>query len=548
MLKLLLTIVALAAMAPASAAQSYPRYRPMASPFVPLSSWVYSAIERLAALGYAPTAALGMKPWTRLECARLTQDAGEILRQQILEDQKPALLAPSFISDLKREFAFELEVLSGGSTNSLRLGNVYARVLSISGPPLTDGFHFGQTISYDFGRPNRRGTNAIAGFAARATSGRLAVFFSGEFQHAPSSPPPTDAALDLIALRDRTPRTPSTTLPSLNRARLLDTYATFNLANWQLTAGFQSLSWAPGPGGSMLLSTNAPPIPMVRWTRVMPFVFPGFLSRLGPVRTEIFLGRLRGRPNLPHTFIYGSKITIKPWPTFEFSFGRTTLLGGAAPLTLGNLIRSAVGIAAPNSDSIPGDTRNSAVWLWRLPGLGKRVTFYGELYADDEPIYVPSKASFRPGIKITGVPGLPRLDVAIEAASTESPGFSNHTGNLNYWNGEFTDGYTNEGFLLGNTVGRQGRTIHAWATYWLSSRQSFTFTFARSRVRPEFIPEGGSWQDYRLQHRVHLSSGLYLNHFIQFEHISRYPILNLHRRNNLSFSLELGFAPEGGRL
>src|SRR5689334_19918654 len=45
--------------------------RNMGSPFVPLDSWIYPAMERLIALGHIQTGFLGMRPWTRMECARL---------------------------------------------------------------------------------------------------------------------------------------------------------------------------------------------------------------------------------------------------------------------------------------------------------------------------------------------------------------------------------------------------------------------------------------------------------------------------------------------
>ncbi len=47
----------------------------MGSPYVPLDSWIYPALERLAAMGYMKTAMLGIRPWTRLECARLVSEA-----------------------------------------------------------------------------------------------------------------------------------------------------------------------------------------------------------------------------------------------------------------------------------------------------------------------------------------------------------------------------------------------------------------------------------------------------------------------------------------
>lgn len=49
------------------------------SPYVPLDSWIYPALERLAALGYIHTEFLGMRPWTRRECARLVEEAGEVI-------------------------------------------------------------------------------------------------------------------------------------------------------------------------------------------------------------------------------------------------------------------------------------------------------------------------------------------------------------------------------------------------------------------------------------------------------------------------------------
>lgn len=48
------------------------------SPYVPLNSWAYPALERLAALGYVQAAFLGMRPWTRLECARLLDEAARL--------------------------------------------------------------------------------------------------------------------------------------------------------------------------------------------------------------------------------------------------------------------------------------------------------------------------------------------------------------------------------------------------------------------------------------------------------------------------------------
>ena len=521
----------------------------MGSPYVPLDSWVYPALDRLGALGYISTSFAGLKPWTRLECARLTEEAGEAL------DRDEA--APSHINDLQarlhEEFAYEFSLLGGGRNFTVNLDSVYARAVSISGPALTDSYHFGQTISYDFGRPFERGTSGQVGGSFRFASGPLALYVRAEFQHAPSAPPPSDAVRNIIAQRDQVPLPPRVAVSTINRPRLLDAYVTLNLNGWQISAGKQSLSWGPGPGGSLLWSDNAEPITMVRLTKVEPFRLPSVLKFLGPAQVDQFIGRLEGHSFIPHPFIYGQKINFKPLPSLEIGFGRTVTLGGKGgdPFTMGNLLRSFVGQSGKDrvgGISVPGDAHSSMDWTFRVPKTRNYLVFYGEVYADDDfiPWQNPPKNPYRPGIYITRIPGIPKLDFHMEAASTESPGFANfgkgiNQGDLNYWNFQYHDGYTQNGNLIGNTVGRNGRAIQCWFTYWLSPRNTLQFAYKDNSVSSDFIPQGGAWQDYGLQNQIYLRSGLYLKTQVQYEHISRYPILFNGTQNNVTAIVEFGF-------
>ena len=141
----------------------------MGSSSVALDSWVYSAFERLAALQYIRTELMGLKPWTRIECARLAEEAAETLGQQSGPNAEEAARIQA---QLEREFSYEIALLSGGRNLTANLESVYARAVSISGPTLSDGYHFGQTITNDFGRPFERGTSGQAGgsFSAAASS------------------------------------------------------------------------------------------------------------------------------------------------------------------------------------------------------------------------------------------------------------------------------------------------------------------------------------------------------------------------------------------
>src|SRR6266478_5701450 len=132
----------------------------MGSPYVPLDSWVYAAFERLASLRYINTQIMGLKPWTRMECARLTEEASETLQQGRDSNSEEAARIQT---QLAQEFGYEMNLLGGGRNFTANLESVYARAVSISGPALTDSYHFGQTVSYDFGRTFERGTNGQVG-------------------------------------------------------------------------------------------------------------------------------------------------------------------------------------------------------------------------------------------------------------------------------------------------------------------------------------------------------------------------------------------------
>src|SRR5271154_5626459 len=54
----------------------------MASPYVPLDSWIYPSLQRLIALGYMQSNMLGMRPWTRMACARMLEEAGDRLQNE----------------------------------------------------------------------------------------------------------------------------------------------------------------------------------------------------------------------------------------------------------------------------------------------------------------------------------------------------------------------------------------------------------------------------------------------------------------------------------
>ena len=520
----------------------------MGSPFVPLDSWVYPALERIAALGFVNSAIMGLKPWTRMECARLTEEASETLEAGNAPNQQAAGL----VARLQQEFAYETALLSGGRNLTANLDSLYARAVSISGPALTDSYHFGQTVAYDFGRPYERGTNGQAGGSFDAAAGPLVVYVRAEYQHAPAAPAYSNTVRGAIAQADGVPvsEVPSGPIATINQPQLLDAYAAVDVHNWQLAIGQQSLDWAPATD-SMMWSDNIEPVPMVRLVNPEPFLLPGILRHLGPLRVDQFFGRLEGHPYVPQPFVYGQKISIKLFPSLELGFGRRGMIGGTGgdPLTTTNLLRSLIGSTSPTLNSVPGDTESEMDWTFQVPKVRNYIVLYGDAYAEDDilPIENPARNPWHPGIYITRIPGISKLDLHVEGVSTEQGGIAQTTLNLgefNYWNFQYPDGNTNGGNLIGNAVGRDGRTIQSWLTYWLSPRNTLQILYRHNSVAADFVPGGASWQDYALRNAMYLRNGFYVRSEVQYEHISRYPLLFSGVQSNVTAILEVGFIPE----
>jgi membrane-associated phospholipid phosphatase len=136
----------------------------MGSSYLPLDSWEYPALERLAALGYLSTAYLGIRPWTRMECARLLEEADESMRYQ--GEGTGEGEAQKIYAALLTEFSAETSRLNGAANLDLRLDSIYTRSTGISGAPLRDGYHFGQTLVNDYGRPTGKASTRSPGSAA----------------------------------------------------------------------------------------------------------------------------------------------------------------------------------------------------------------------------------------------------------------------------------------------------------------------------------------------------------------------------------------------
>jgi hypothetical protein len=504
---------------------------------VPLDSWIYPVLTRLAALGYIPNQASGLRPWTREECIRQLDEAESTLTYGAEHSTQGSIAEASrLILALRTEFGRDHD-----STEVVELESLYGRYLAVAGKPLIDGYNFGQTVINDYGRPVAEGNNAIGGFSTQAVSGRVSFYTRGEFQH---SPPFFSPAAALKADANQLEPVLPASRNGADRFRPLEMYAGVQLGGWALTLGKQELWWGPGESGPLSFSNNAEPFYAFRLTSTSPMRLPGALRRLGGFRFDLIGGKLSGHQLPQRPLVNGQKITWNVTQDIELGFTRWSLFDGAGlhGFTAGSVIRNLLANGATNAANDPGDRKSGFDFRWRLPVPGRFISLYSDFYADDEPspLTSPRRSAFSPGLYLARLPGLSRWDLRIEAPSTRLA-MDDHGGFFLYWNNVYNDANTNKGYLLGNWVGRDGRGLSIQSTYWHSPRTRLIFGYRQNRIGAAFLPGGGTQTDGFFEAQVRIKPDWAASWSTQFERYN-IPLLG-GTRSDVTASVEVTYTP-----
>lgn len=513
------------------------------SPYVPLDSWVYPAIERLAALGVVHTEFLGMRPWTRLECANLSQEASDNL-----DNSSENAQVSDLVSALRMEFASEFSAYENGVQNSARVESVYTRLMGIKGTPLTDGYHFGQTIINDNGRPYQEGFNNSTGFSSYATAGRFAIYVSGEYQHAPSAAGNSLAVQQAIANIDHNPVQPVQPIAATNQFTLLNAYLSTNIESWNFSFGRQNLWWSQNYGSSFLYSDNAAPLYMFRLSRVTPFTLPWVFQYLGPMKVDIFFGRPQGHQFPPRPLIHGEKVSFKPTENLELGFSRTVVFGGVGraltPAAIWNSYVSFTSSFNYGTSNNPGKRNGGFDFSYKLPFVRDWVSLYADSMSPDDPspVDAPRRAAINPGIHFSRIPGIPRLDLRVEGIYTDVAKSRSNGGQYIYWETFYHDLYTNDKNIIGSWVGREGKGEQAWATYWFGPKSNLQLGYRHQKVASDFIPGGETLHDGSLNLSIWIKRDWNVSTLVQYEQWKA-PILAQGLQKNWTSAVEIRFWP-----
>jgi Capsule assembly protein Wzi len=514
------------------------------STYIPVDSPIYPLALRLYSLGYLDTAFISMRPWTRRSLLHaLTQSAtdatndGNEQAQQIVARLHNDLSDETPGKNLVRGQVFGVE-------------SVYTRVMGITDVPLHDSYHLGQTLFNDYGRPYAKGFNNITGFSSVNEKGRFSLYVRGEYQHAPAGDSYSLALASQIACIDTIcdfvpPNNPQDTIPygdtvaAKNPFRLQEATLSYHLEGHEISFG-KSDSWmGPGLGGGMAWSDNAEDIYSFRINRVEPWHIPYLSALLGPIRYDFFVGSLQGHTRPEDPWVHSEMFEFAPTSNFQFGFQRTVIWGGKGhgclqpnntvtpcnePITLHTFLKSFFDIndtttAEKLSRNDPGARWSTFNFSWRLPFLRHYVTLYTDSIVHDDvtPPSAPRRAAYRPGLYLAQFPHLPKLDLRVEAASTDTSTLRSLDGEFNYYEGVQVQGYTNKGFIMGDWIGREAKGGQAWLTYHLSGDEWVQLEYLNKKTPKDFIPMGTTQNQFKIDVLKNLGHNLQLDAWMQYE-------------------------------
>lgn len=534
------------------------------STYIPLDSWAYPALLRLYSLGYLDSLFLGLRPYTRLSALHAIQ----LSQNQILYDNNEQ--AVSILNDLLHELSPEMHNADQSRGTLYGVDSLYTRVLGISGTPLRDSYHIGSTIVNDYGRPYQQGFNNITGFSALSEKGRFSFYIRGEYQHSPAAPGYSAAlAQQLVATEESTlcaagppnvppciiGNTPATIplgpLPEQDPFRLVEATLSGHVWGHEISAGKSDEWFGPAFGGGMAYSNNAENIYGFRINRVEPLHIPLLSRFLGPLRYDFIVGSLKGHTHPNSPWVHAEKFSFRPTENFEFGFERTVIWGGKGHegITFGSFFHSFFNFGdtnpgVKNSSNDPGARYSAFDMSYRLPFLRHWLTFYTDSIAHDDvtPPSAPRRAAYRPGLYLSHVPGVPALDLRVEAVSTD-PGVSrSSSGQFNYFEVIQLDGYTNKGSIFGDWIGREAKGGQAWLTWHLNGSDWVQLEYLNKKTPTNFIAGGTTQNQFRAETLLHLRKDLEMDAWVQYEGWKA-PIYMAGQQTNVATAVQITWHP-----
>jgi hypothetical protein len=218
--------------------------------------------------------------------------------------------------------------------------------------------------------------------------------------------------------------------------------------------------WGPGWDGSLILGTNARPIPSLTLERNYTDPFKTkWLSWIGPWRASVALGQTEGSDvAVPDVKFLEARINFRPRPWLEFGLTRTAQFCGGErecdwDVFMDMLLGRDNGDGGSDPDSEPGNQLAGYDMRIRSPWKALPLAFYTQWIGEDEAGGLPSKFIGQYGLEFWG--GSPLGGYRLRAEYADTPCAFNTPApeyNCAYRHHLYPQGYTYRGRIIGHSL------------------------------------------------------------------------------------------------
>jgi Capsule assembly protein Wzi len=270
-------------------------------------------------------------------------------------------------------------------------------------------------------------------------------------------------------------------------------HATAKWGNWLLSAHQLDRWWGPGHEGSLILSTNARPMPtvMVERAEAQPWRT-RWLSWLGPWRMSFGVSQMENsRQDIDAPLFMAWRLMVMPFKKIELGFSRSAQFCGEELEcnlnVFGNMLagNDNVGIDATAANE-PGNQMAGFDIRWNSPVGNLPYALYGQYIGEDESSYLPAKYIKQLGLEAWK----PLTDGGLiqgffEYASTTCSANTNRGPYYNcaYNQGRFNvEGYRYKGRVIGYSSDRDAENWALGVKYAAANGSLWTATARLSRL------------------------------------------------------------------
>jgi hypothetical protein len=263
-----------------------------------------------------------------------------------------------------------------------------------------------------------------------------------------------------------------------------------NFGNFMLSAGYMERWWGPGWDSSLILSTNARPIPSVTLERNYTDPFKSkWLSWMGPWRASIAMGRAEASDvPVPDVRFFAARVNFKPRAWLEFGLTRTAQWCGGerkcdwdtfADMVLGNDNQG----SSTTPEEEPGNQMAGYDMRLRSPWRALPLVFYTQWIGEDEAGGLPSKFMGQFGLETWGSGRLGDWRLRAEYTDTtcnfsrQSPEFG-----CAYRHPIYPQGYAYRGRVIGDSMDNDSRRYTLAGTFTLASGDFVGLTLRRMNI------------------------------------------------------------------